>query len=145
MFNRFTRQAREVVTSAEQQARLRGDATIESEHLLLALDVPTLSKEEIEAALDAEEERALAAVGVSRAEFDLPRRQPLASRPRFGASAKRALEGALIAAQGRDDKRIAPQHVLLGVLRSDEGRVARALRVAGIDRAALARTVGDTI
>ena len=37
MFERFTRDARSVVSAAEQEARELGSTTIEPEHLLLAL------------------------------------------------------------------------------------------------------------
>jgi ATP-dependent Clp protease ATP-binding subunit ClpA len=142
MFNRFTKDARRVVKEAQEQARRRGDRSIEAEHLLLALDVPGLLRDEIAGALDAEEERALAAVGVSRHDFDLPAPAPNPRNLPFGTSAKAALERALRAAVERRDSRIEERHVLLGVLGATEGRVPRALRIAGAEPSELADIVG---
>ena len=84
------------------------------------------------AALTAERDRSLRAVGISASDFDLPP-APLA-RPRFAASSKLALERALRAAVARSDRRIAGGHILLGVLAAEAGTVPRALDIAGIDR-----------
>jgi hypothetical protein len=85
--------------------------------------------------LAAEREHALAAVGISIGDFDLP--APRASRPRMAAGAKGALEHSLRIALARADKRIEPCHILLALLRAEAGTVPRALREAGVDRAAL--------
>jgi ATP-dependent Clp protease ATP-binding subunit ClpA len=139
MFERFTREARQVVRAAETHAGRLGSPTIEAEHLLLALadcqpvlaDVG-LDHDGVLAALDDERERSLRAVGVSAADFDLP--PAPVTRPRMAASSKLALERALRAAVARSDKRIAGGHLLLGVLAAEAGTVPRALAIAGIDR-----------
>jgi ATP-dependent Clp protease ATP-binding subunit ClpA len=139
MFERFTHEARRVVKSAETLASGLGSPTIEAEHLLLALAdcEPVLAEVGLDhdgvlAALEAERDRSLLAVGISAADFDLPP-APL-TRPRMAASSKAALERAVRAAVARSDKRIAGGHILLGVLAAEAGTVPRALAVAGVDR-----------
>jgi D-alanyl-D-alanine carboxypeptidase len=142
MFERFTRDARQVVRSAETLASGLGSPTIEAEHLLLALAdresvlaAAGLDHDGVLAALDAERDRSLIAVGVRASDFDLPPAR--ATRPRFAASGKLALERALRAAVARSDKRLAAGHILLGVLAAEAGTVPRALAIAGVDRAEL--------
>jgi ATP-dependent Clp protease ATP-binding subunit ClpA len=139
MFERFTRDARQVVKAAETHAGRLASPTVEAEHLLLALAecepvlaAAGLDHDGVMAALEAERERSLRAVGISASDFDLP---PAAlTRPRFAASSKLALERALRAAAARSDKRIAGGHILLGVLAAEAGTVPRALAIAGVDR-----------
>ena len=136
MFERFTQDARAVVKAAEAQAAQLGSPTIEAEHLLLALAdreaVIGLDRDEVLAALEAERDRSLAAVGIATSDFGLP---PAAvTRPRFAASSKLALERALRAAVARSDRRLAGGHILLGVLAAEAGTVPRALALAGVDR-----------
>ena len=73
------------------------------------------------------------AVGISIGDFDLPAPHP-ASRPRWAAGAKSALEHALRISLVRGDKRIEPGHILLALLRAGAGTVPRALNEAGVDR-----------
>jgi ATP-dependent Clp protease ATP-binding subunit ClpA len=149
MFERFTREARLVVTTAEAEARELGSPSIEAEHLLLALtglDRATavggvlaeagLDHEAMLTALDAERERSLMAVGISIGDFDVPPPRPT-TKPRMAASAKSALEHALRISLARADKRIESAHVLLALLRAEAGTVPRALREAGVDRTEL--------
>jgi len=146
MFERFTREARLVVSNAEAEARELGSPTIEAEHLLLALtrlDPATtvggvlaeagLDHDEVLRALDAERDRSLAAVGISIGDYDLPQARP-STKPRLAANAKSALEHALRIALARSDKKIGSGHVLLALLRAEAGTVPRALHEAGVDR-----------
>jgi len=146
MFERFTRDARAVVTQAETEARELGSPTIEAEHLLLALtnlDHATAAGEALAAtgldhdritdALDAQRDRSLLAVGISIGDFDLPKPAP-AARPRMAASARSALEHSLRIALVRADKRIDTGHILLAVLRAEAGTVPRALAESGVDK-----------
>lgn len=152
MFERFTHDARAVVQrAADEEAARLGAARVEAEHLLLALASDPaaatahllaehgLDHDGVLSALERETERSLAAVGVSAADFALPAtpRAPHRS-PRFGTSAKQALERSLRAAVARGDRRILAPHLLLGVLRAQGGTVPRALAVAGVDPVALA-------
>lgn len=143
MFERFTKEARAVTQTAERLARARGDRTIEAEHLLLACDLPDLDPGTVEVLLEREEEQALAAVGVSRTDFDLPPRRRRGTAPSFGRSAKVALQRALVSARDAGDRRIGRRHVALGVLGAQDGRVPRALRIGDIDVDALRNVLSD--
>lgn len=152
MFERFTKDARAVVLRAAQvEAQAAGSPTIEAEHLLLALAADQrsaagklladagLDHDGVLAALERETERSLAAVGVSAGDFALPDAPPAPRRrPRFAASAKRALERGVKFAVARRDRRIVGAHLLIGVLRAEVGTVPRALAAADVDRIALA-------
>jgi ATP-dependent Clp protease ATP-binding subunit ClpA len=152
MFNRFTREARRAAEDAVDVARGLGASTVEAEHLLLAvaeLEDPVaavlrehgLDSDGIAAALAAETERSLAAVGISADNLSF---SPFVARPRYATSAKSALELSLREALERGETRIGTKHVVLGVLRAEHGTVPRALAIAGVDRAQLAARVGQT-
>jgi len=137
---RFTKDARAVVLAAfREEARSRGSDAVEAEHLLLALSAhPSLQHlgldhDRIERALSEEEERSLAAVGVSAGSLEPPTALATLRRPKLATSAKLALQRGLTAAQRRRDGRIQTHHLLYGVLAADHGRVPRALQIAGID------------
>ena len=149
MFERFTREARRVVVTAEAEARALGSPAIEPEHLLLALTrleqtFPAaealaqagLDHDAVLEALDAEREQSLIAVGISIGDFDLPPARPSA-KPRISAGTKSALERALRISLARADKRIGSGHILLALLRAEAGTVPRALKAAGVDAAEL--------
>ena len=145
MLNRFAAGARSVVKDATKLARELGSPTVEAEHLLLAVTRATspaalvlnehgLGFAELEAALERETERSLAAVGVAA---EVGPFSPWVAEPRFATSAKLALERAVRVAAAHKDRRIAPAHIALGVLRADVGTVPRALILAEVDRTAL--------
>jgi ATP-dependent Clp protease ATP-binding subunit ClpA len=149
MFNRFTKDARQVVEQAVEIARELGAPSVEAEHLLLAvsrarstvarvLHDAQLDYDSLVSALDREAARSLAAVGV---ESERPRFSPFLDRPRFGASAKLALERSLKVAVARKDNHIQSGHIALAVLRATTGTVPRSLECADIDRAELASNV----
>jgi len=153
MFNRFTKTAGQVVEDAVEIAQTLGAAHVEAEHLLLAAarrDDPTavvlrghgLDFDGLEAALTAESERSLAAVGVTA---DRPRFTPFPGKPRFATSAKSALEGALKTATERSDRHIGSGHVVLGVLRPSRGTVPRALGLAGVDQEELRAAISGVM
>ena len=141
---------REVVTSAREQARLLGAPRVEAEHLLLALAAAPrwpsasllahegLDRAGVLAALDAEFERSLGAVGILLAGFQLPeQRLPFTGELRLGQSAKLAFRRALLLRAHRRDPRFDSLVLLCGILRAAEGLVARALAAAGVDRIAV--------
>jgi ATP-dependent Clp protease ATP-binding subunit ClpA len=152
MFERLDTDARvAVVGAAREEAQALGSASIEAEHLLLALagdgDSETgrlladagLDRESVHGALERENERSLAAVGVDIR--DLAPAEPSSRprhRPKLAASSRRALEWALRTAIGRNDRRISSPHLLIGILRADIGTVPRALAIADVDRVELA-------
>jgi ATP-dependent Clp protease ATP-binding subunit ClpA len=148
MFERFTREARDVVKRSHEEAASLGSPTIEAEHLLIALaeSGPTaavlsdagLDRDGLVAALDGEIERSLEAIGLDAQGLleHAPRSGP--RRPRWGQSAKLALERTVRVAEERKDRRLVGAHILLAVLRAEAGTVPRALRVAGVEPADLA-------
>ena len=149
MFERFTKAARETVTEASLIARDMGAMTIEAEHLLLAVtNSPSpaagvlhdagLDDDGLRAALAAETARSLAAVGVGvGVGVEGLQFSPFVNTPRFGQSAKLALERALKVALARNDRHIGSTHLTLAVLQPSVGTVPRALDGAGVDRARL--------
>jgi ATP-dependent Clp protease ATP-binding subunit ClpA len=153
MFERFTREARLVVATAEAEAGDLGSHGVEPEHLLLAitrLDETTparrvlaeagLDHDAVLDALDAERERSLMAVGISIGDFDLPPARP-STKTRMAAGAKSALEHALRISLVRGGKRIGSGHILLALLRAEAGTVPRALSEADVDRTHLSERV----
>ena len=160
MFERFRKDSRVVVLDAMKEARVRADARIEAEHLLLALarrsawDAGRVLAEAgidhdcLRAALDEEVRRTLEAVGVGSGATHLDPRtttMPVAGQPRWGESAKMALRRATIAAKDRGDRQLTPTHILIGVLRAREGTVPRALAAAGVDPSQLAARAEATL
>jgi len=157
VFERFSRDARAVVKrSHEEAARLRSP-TIDAEHLLLALAAPAsgqpaqvlaqagLDRDRLLAAFDAELESSLEAIGVPAAEL-LEQAPPSGWRsPRWGQSAKLAMERSVHVAAARRDRRLLPGHLLLGVLRAEAGTVPRALERAGVDPPRLAERMSAAL
>jgi ATP-dependent Clp protease ATP-binding subunit ClpA len=139
-FERFARDAREAVVAATQEeAQTTGRGLVEAEHLLLALVSRSelrklgLDHDGLLTALAREEDQSLAAVGIATQDFpaSIPRRRP--RKPRLATSTRLALERALTIAAQSGDRRIGARHLLLGVLAAEQGRVPRALQLAGID------------
>ena len=136
-----------ITVRAEQEARDDGSATIEAQHLLLAIagereagtrDVLAsagLDHRAVRDALDREFEHSLSVVGVSPAAFDLPRPSGDLGQPKLGASAKLVFERGIASVASKKDLR--PSHLLLGVLLAEVGTVPRALAMAGVDQADL--------
>ncbi|MEA2294073.1 MAG: hypothetical protein QOE86_1712 [Solirubrobacteraceae bacterium] len=152
MFERFAKTARVVVEGAYHEARSTGSATIEAEHLLLALtDCPDVAPAlgfdhaTLADALDVEFAAALDVVGVSVTTYGPPPAVPVSGKLTVGTSAKLVLERAVRLAAARRDKRLEAAHVALGVLRADRGTVPRALALAGVDRTAAADRVAATL
>jgi ATP-dependent Clp protease ATP-binding subunit ClpA len=158
MFERFDIRSRTVVAQARDEARILGSGTLEAEHLLLALSRHTawdagtvlagagLDHDGLLRALEAELARSLEAVGVVAGVIGVIERPlPSAGQPRWGSSAKRALERALAAAKGRGDRTIVPAHILLGTLGAEEGTVPRALAAVGVEPADLVAKARATL
>jgi ATP-dependent Clp protease ATP-binding subunit ClpA len=144
MFERFDEDARAtVLAAARREAAAAGHDAVEAEHLLLALASRReiqefgLDRDALLTALAAEEQRSLAAVGVSAADYRLPAPARSTREPRLATSAKLVLQRAVAVARRRGDRRIRAQHLLLGVLSAEHGRVPRALAIASIDVAKL--------
>jgi ATP-dependent Clp protease ATP-binding subunit ClpA len=158
----FKQYVASILEQAGQQAHLEGSATIEAQHVLLAmaaqpqstagqvlssvgLDAGTLRE-----ALDRELEHSLSAAGVSAAAFGLPRaeravkKEPGRASPRataLGVSVRHALERGVTGVRGNPQ----PAHLLLGILQAQVGTVPRMLQLAGVERAQLKRRVQQSL
>src|SRR4051812_34352260 len=113
MFQRFAADARRVAVEANSIAAGLGSPSVEAEHLLVSLAAgndPTgralrdagLDPEELREAIHRDFERVLGRVGIDATGFDLSancRR----TTPRWGTSAKKGLERALVEAKRRGD------------------------------------------
>jgi ATP-dependent Clp protease ATP-binding subunit ClpA len=151
VFERFGKDAKRVAARAIDEAMAGGSPTVEAEHLLLALtreqDGPAaralgrhgLDRDDVLAALEAEQRQSLAAVGVELDDFDLAR--PAAAKaPGWAASSKLALQRAVKAGAAHGPRRIGTAHLLVGVLQAEAGTVPRALALVAVGREALAAT-----
>ncbi|HEY7667217.1 MAG TPA: Clp protease N-terminal domain-containing protein [Actinomycetota bacterium] len=151
MFERFDETSGTVVEEARAEARRLGATRLEAEHLLLALARQTateagrvlaeagLDHDRLRDALDAERLRSLEAIGVTPGAVAIAERPlPAAGTPRWGASAKRAIQRTMEIVKARGDRRILPTHLLLGTLGAREGTVPRTLAAVGVDPRALA-------
>ena len=147
---------RMIIDQGAGEAQRDRSATIEAQHLLLAiaagqeatthqvLTSAGLDPRAIRDALNREFERSLSAAGVSLAAFDFPPPSSAAERtPQLGTSAKLALERSFTSGARRKD--LQPAHLLLGILQAQIGTVPRALALAGTDRADLAARVQQAL
>ena len=147
---------KEVIITAIDEAIRRGAASVEAEHLLLAISAGHdaagrtlaefgLDHDGVEAALRGERERSLRAAGIEPVADDRLA-ATRKSRPTWGATVRDALRRADYKAhrkRGRAEReRLAVADALVGILRADLGTVPRALAYAGVDRAALIDALG---
>jgi D-alanyl-D-alanine carboxypeptidase len=150
---RFDKYLRTILEQAEREARLAGSASVEAEHLLLAIaaqpETPAaqvlvsvgLDRGAICRALEREFEHSLSVAGVSPAAFDLARSSHAPERKaELGVSVRHALERGLTGVRN-----LRPLHLLLGILRAQIGTVPRALALAGVDRLDLTARVEQTL
>jgi ATP-dependent Clp protease ATP-binding subunit ClpA len=124
MFERFTERARQVVVFAQDEARLLKHNYIGTEHILLGL----LREEEGLAArvlegLDVTVEEVRAQVAHIVGEGD----EVMSGQIPFTPRAKKLLELALRESQSLGHNYIGTEHVLLGLVRENEGVAARIL------------------
>ena len=173
MFERFTRAARAVVETAYTHAVATTASETRPEHLFAALleDESCLAtrvlvglgapadrlRDELARhraryvdGLDADDAEALASIGIDldevvrRIDRDLGGRGP-AGRPRFSRASKKTLQLALREALALRHNYIGTEHLLLGLVRSDDRVVADTLAVFGIERDALRGAVVDAV
>jgi hypothetical protein len=129
MFERYTETARQIIFFALFEARQRGSAAIQTEHLLLAL---------------LERDKALAERFVGTAHSESIREQVAARLPRrvelpaahgdlpLSHECKRVLAYGAEEAERLKHKHIGTEHLLLGLLREENGPVAVILREEGV-------------
>jgi ATP-dependent Clp protease ATP-binding subunit ClpA len=161
MFERFSREARAVVTQARTEAQTMGHRHFGTEHLLLALawqpggahDALTaagLTRDGVAEAvasgtvLGAADAEALKSIGIDLDAVlsrvgdtfgsDAVRRAMPGRRGRVGVTprVKKVLELALREAVHMGDKSIGTEHILLGILRDGGGRAAKIVSDAGV-------------
>jgi ATP-dependent Clp protease ATP-binding subunit ClpA len=145
MFERFSPSARAAVKRAGRLAAADGAATVEAEHLLLALTQQTneptaraldalgMTETAVRAMLDEEFTSALQTVGV--ATTVPPRRRPSRpgrSTPKWGQSAKLTLVRTLRVSLDRGHKRIDDRHILLALSQAEAGVIPRVLRALDV-------------
>jgi len=130
MWQRFTEPARRVVFFAQQEASRLGQNHVSTEHLLLglirdnstvaisALDRIGVSRENIRRAIERQ---------VARGDGRLGQDMLLAPR------AKRVIDRAYDEARLLNNNYIGTEHLLLGLIREDEGLAGRVLRGLGVD------------
>ena len=140
MFERFSSNSRQSILLAQEEAHALGNNYLGSEHLLLGLAANP----------DSSSAKAMAKLGV---EIDLLREALISLVPDNGTEssaggelpftphAKRVMEGALREALALGHDQIGSEHLLLGLLRDNEGLAPRVLQEVGIDPAQLREQV----
>jgi ATP-dependent Clp protease ATP-binding subunit ClpC len=130
VFERFTERARQVVVLAQDESRTLGHDYIGTEHILLGLlrEQEGLAARVLESFdLTTEEVRAevvsIVGLGEAAATGQIP----------FTPHAKKALEFSLREALSLGHDYIGTEHVLLGLVRADDGVAARILLDVGAD------------
>lgn len=124
MFERFTSDARDVMVRAQEESRALHSGYIGTEHLLLALFRVAVTADLLEAA------------GVSEDRFRATLFEGEASERRslpFTPRAKRVLERALRESIRIGTGSIQPEHLLLGVVKDDDGKARRFLADARVN------------
>jgi ATP-dependent Clp protease ATP-binding subunit ClpA len=155
IFNRFARETRRCVEAAVEEARMLGHDSIGDEDLLLGIlrtDKGVAAEAlyslgvTLEGARDESEGMtadALSSVGISLEEvrreagdaFDMS--IPDDRRIPFSPRAKKVLERALREAVRLRDNHLGTEHVLLGILRNEDGTAVRMLARLGVSPEAL--------
>jgi ATP-dependent Clp protease ATP-binding subunit ClpC len=150
MFNRFTDKSRRSVQAAFEEARMLGHDSVGDEDLLLgilrveegvaaeALSSLGVTLEGARKESEGMHSDALSSVGISLEEvrseagdaFEM--RIPDYRKIPFSPRAKKVLERALREAVGLRDNYIGTEHVLLGILRNEDGTAVRMLARLGV-------------
>ncbi|MET9961584.1 Clp protease N-terminal domain-containing protein [Streptomyces sp. NPDC006326] len=139
-FARFTDRARNVVVTAQNEARAAGNTEIRTEHLVLGL----LAEPESFAGLalraqgiDPDAVRSAATAALPPAAAELPALVP------FDAAAKKALELTFREALRLGHAYVGTEHILLGLLEMEDGDGI--LSGLGMDKAAAEATVTEAV
>ena len=130
MFERFTERARQVVVLAQDEARRLGHDYIGTEHLLLGLlreeqGIAAKTLAGFEVSLDVLRADLVRTVGQAEA--------PQTGQIPFTPRSKRVLEHSLREAIALSHNYIGTEHVLLGLLREEEGVAVQLLRGHGVE------------
>jgi ATP-dependent Clp protease ATP-binding subunit ClpC len=124
MFERFTDQARQVVTLARAEARALDHGYIGTEHILLGL---IREGESIAASALESLGISLQAVRAQVEEITGRGEKPVSAKVPFTPRAKKVLELSLREALQLGHNYIGPEHILLGLIREGEGAATRVL------------------
>jgi Clp amino terminal domain, pathogenicity island component len=143
-FERFTKEARQVVTLAQAEAKELGHEYIGTEHLLLGLlaaDESTGARAlaDFEVTLRDVREDVKRIIGEGVQKRGQRRRGP---KMPFTPRAKKVLEHSLRTARKMKDDFIGSEHVLLALFVEADGVAAVILRERGVDEEGLRRCVG---
>lgn len=131
MFERFTDQTRHVLVLAQEEARQLGHDFIGTEHLLLGLlqergSIAAVALAGVGVEIDATRNLVQEAIGRARATTEATSR-PLTPR------AKKALELSLREALQRGHSHIGPEHILLGLIRENDGVACQILVASDVN------------
>lgn len=138
MFERFTDQARQVIVRAQEESRLLCHDHIGTEHLLLGIVGGTNSPAvDVLTGLGSTPQSVRAAVLAALP----PGRATESGHIPFTPQAKKALELSLRMALELNHNYIGAEHLLLGLMRADDGGAAAILKAAGVDVAAAREAV----
>ncbi len=145
LFSRFSPRARAAVAGAEAEARTAGFRQVRTEHLLLGvLDQPDNLALGVLESLDIEPPDLRAELAAS-----MPRppavAKPGTGRARFSAEAKSTLEAALKEALGFGHNYIGCEHLLLGLLATEEGLASQVMRQMGLELRTTRRAVASVL
>jgi len=152
VFERFGRDAKDVVLRAMNAARRLGAEQVEPEHLLLALaegDGPArralaeagMDAGSITAAIEADLAAMLEIVGVPPSVLEAVPALPRGDWPGLSVHAKSALERATREAVQRGERKLGAEHLLLGALRPPAPTLARVLARLDVEPERLAALV----
>jgi ATP-dependent Clp protease ATP-binding subunit ClpC len=140
VFERFTEQARQVVVMAQEEARALGHDYIGTEHILLGLLRDS----------DGTAARALASLGVTLVAARAQVVEAVGYRTGQGLTGgqipftprgKKALELALRESLNLGQNYVGSEHLLLGLIRVEDGMAARVLLTLGADAEKIGREV----
>jgi ATP-dependent Clp protease ATP-binding subunit ClpA len=131
VFERFTDRARRVLVLAQEEARLLNHSFIGTEHILLGLihegeGLAAKALESLGISLEAVREKVEETIGPASA-------GPTGDSPPFTPRAKKVLELSLREALQLGHNYIGTEHILLGLVREDEGVGAQVLVSLGAD------------
>lgn len=137
MFERFTDRARCVIVLANEHVRFCGHSHIGTEHVLLALlqEGESVAAQVLKPALSLEAARAKVKPGGATPSGYVP----------FTPRCKKVLELALRESLKLGANYIAPEHLLLALIREGEGEGVRILRESGIDLAETRQSVVSVV
>jgi ATP-dependent Clp protease ATP-binding subunit ClpA len=141
MFERFTEQARQVVVLAQEEARTMKHSHIGTEHLLLGLIRSDGIAADALAQLGVELDAARAAIAAIVGPGDQMTEGQIPFTPR----AKKVMELALREALSLGHDYVGSEHLLLGLIREDDGIAARILREGGAGRDRIRQIVLEDI